>query len=107
VLVAEEDCEEDPDTALETVWEIRGCTWDTTWDTIEDCDDGLLEELEEMVELGPEVDEELATIEETDSDISGCNWARIEAIRSDCENEEADNDPEEVVDDDPDEDDCC
>ena len=71
MLVAEEDCEEDPDTALETVWEIRGCTWDTTWDTIEDCDDGLLEELEEMVELGPEVDEELATIEETDSDISG------------------------------------
>ena len=60
-----------------------------------------------MVEHGPEDDAELATIEETDSDISGCNWARIEAIKSDCENEEADNDPEEVVDDDPDEDDCC
>ena len=40
------------------------------------------------MELGPEDDEELETTEETVSDISGCNWARIEAIRSDCESEE-------------------
>ena len=40
-----------------------------------------------MVELGPEV-AELDTTEETDSDISGCIWARIEAMRSDCEKEE-------------------
>ena len=40
------------------------------------------------MELGPKVDEEDPTRELTDSDISGCNWARIEAIRSDCEKEE-------------------
>jgi len=40
------------------------------------------------VELGPADDEELPTSEEIDSDISGCIWARIDAIRSDCENEE-------------------
>ena len=50
------------------------------------------------MELGPEDDEELATTEETVSDISGCNWARIEEMRSDCEKEEEvdDNDPDEV-----------
>ena len=40
------------------------------------------------MELGPEVDKEDPTTEDTDSDISGCNWVRIEAIRSDCEREE-------------------
>ena len=40
--------------------------------------------------IGPEDDEELDTTEETDSDINGCNWARIEAIRSDCLKEDED-----------------
>ena len=42
------------------------------------------------MELGPEDDAELDTTEETVSEISGCNCARIEAIRSDCVKEEED-----------------
>ena len=62
-----------------------------------DWEEGLVEVVEEMVE-----DEDPAIAEETVWDISGCIWERMEAIRSDCED---DVDPEEDVDVDPD--DCC
>ena len=67
-----------------------------------DWEEGLVEVVEEMVEVGLEEDEDPAIAEETVWDISGCIWERMEAIRSDCED---DDDPEEDVDVDPD--DCC
>ena len=100
-----------PETVLETVCEIMGWIWDTTWDTMEDWEDGLLEEI---VLVGREEEEDPAIAEETVWDISGCICERMVAIRSDWENEddpEEEADPEEEdnpeEDDDPDPDVCC
>jgi len=95
-----------PDTAPDTVWDTSGCIWDTTWDTMLDWEEGLVEEEEEIVEVDPEEDAP-DKAEDTVWVISGCSWAKIVAIKSVWE---VDEDPLEEVDDeddDPDPDICC